>query len=100
MPAPSPTQQTNPAPEIRFATTEHAGGFDFSTHGGHVRATVSATSPYPSDLAPLGQTDLSTTPDDAEAIGYAWIAWAHHARNEQNRRAPSHAAHSHVERAN
>lgn len=97
IPHPSPTH------EVRFATQHRAGGFDFSTHSGHVRADISATSPNPDDLAPLDQASVTATPDEAEAIGHAWIMWANHARaqhTQRNNPAPSHAAHSHAEKAN
>lgn len=90
---------TTPAPEVRFASAHRTGGFDFSTHRGHVQANISATSPNPGDLEPLDQASVTTTPDEAEAIGHAWITWAQHARNEC-RRAPGHAEHGQPGRAN
>lgn len=77
------TPRPSPTPEVRFATTHLVGGFDFSTQSGHVRASISATSANPDHLAPLDQAAVTATPDDAEAIGRAWIEWAHHARTQQ-----------------
>ena len=98
-------QNTTPAPEVRFATPHRTGGFDFSTHSGCVQATISATSPNPGDLEPLDQASVTTTPDEAEAIGHAWITWAQHARNQnkhhgQHSHAHSQTAHSPTGRAN
>ena len=79
------TPEAQPTPEVRFSTQDHAGGFDFHTCGGHVCAVISSTSPNPDDFAPLDCASVSTTPDEAEAIGQAWIAWARLARSEQTR---------------
>ena len=75
--------EAHPTPEVRFSTQDRTGGFDFCTSGGQVCASIFATSPNPDDFSPLDHASVSTTPDEAEAIGHAWIAWARQARKEQ-----------------